>query len=312
MKSLKLPSSHNNSKNDNRKSSWLKQLFKGFLLLITYEIIEELIEEAIAWTITTVITKAVSFLLVVFLTQSAKAVAKTIARALGILLKPIVKKLTYRAGNDKITKIMRFIDMCKEKIRNNKFLQFLKRNPKSILGVVGGIVASLAGGVLTTGGLYIGNVALPLWAKIVIGCVVVGVLSVLIVLGVTGAGFESKVKLALRVIAQRLGFGEAVDALAKVEQEYERERAKIAEEERRAEEERLAKYSTAWRNAIATGTFDGSLNEYIEEMVKKEEELKRQQEEKIAQEKAIRVKNEWRTAVLKGEFTGSLVEWENR
>ena len=312
MKSLKLPLSHNNSKNDNRIGSWLKQFFKGFALLLTYELIEELIEEAIAQTITTVIATAVSFIAVIICTQISKAFAKSIARALGILLKPIVKKLTYKVGNDKIIKIKRFIDMCKEKIKNNKFLQFLKRNPKSIVGVLAGVVASLAGGALTTGGLYVGGVELPLWAKIVIGCVVFAVLALLTILGVTGAGFESKIKLALREVATRLGLGEAVVALEKVEQEFIAEQEKQAELEKKAEEERLAKYSIAWRTAIANGSFDGSLQEYIDEMAKKEEEARHLEEERVAKEKAIKIKNEWRTAVLKGEFTGSLVEWEKK
>ena len=104
--------------------SWIKTFCKGFGLLLTYEIIEELIEEAIAYTITTIIAKAVSFLLVVVLTQTVKVTAKGLAKGITIALKPAVKKLTYRDGNDKITKIMRFINMCKVKIKQNKILIF--------------------------------------------------------------------------------------------------------------------------------------------------------------------------------------------
>ena len=50
-----------------KKSSVFTKFFKGFGLLLTYEIIEELLEEAIAWTITTVLARALSFLLVVVL-----------------------------------------------------------------------------------------------------------------------------------------------------------------------------------------------------------------------------------------------------
>lgn len=308
MKSLKCQSSQDKSKNDNRIGSWLKKLGKGATLLLTYELIEELIEEAIAWTITTVIAKALSVALVIFITQGIKCGAK----GLVVLLKPIIKKITYKTGNDKITKIKRFIDMCKEKIRNNKFLQFLKRNPKSIVGVIAGVIASLASGVGTTGALYLYDTQLPLWAKIVCGCGVFIILLALTTLGVTGAGFENKTKLALREIAQRLGFGKAVDALAKVEEEFAVEQEKIAEAEKKAEEERIAKYSNEWKNAIARGDFDGSLNEYIDEMVKKEEEIKKAQEEKIAEQKAILDKQEWKTAVLNGTFTGSFAEWENK
>ena len=308
MKSQKCLSSQD-SNNDNKIVSWLKSFFKGFVLLITYEVLEELIEEAIALTITTFIAKTLSFLLLVFFTQLAKFGVKSIAKGIKILLKPIVKKLTYKIGNDKINKIKRFIDMCKEKIRNNKFLQFLKRNPKSIVGIIGGVLASLATGCASTGALYFAEVEMPLWAKIVIGCAIFAVLLTFAILGVTGAGFENQSKQALRKLAERLGFGKAVDALAIVEEEYEREQEKIAEQERKAEEERVAKYSTAWKNAIAEGTFDGSLNDFIAEMVAKEEEAKRKEEERLAEQKLANAKNEWRLAVLNGEFTGSFEEW---
>ena len=117
--------------------------------------------------------------------------------------------------------------MCKEKVKENKFLTFLKNNPKSILGIIGGLVASVAGGAVTAGGMYWGNVQLPLWAVIVIGVVVCLVLFVFIALGVNGAGFESPAKKALRLVANKLGFGKAVEALDKVEQEYEIGRAHV-------------------------------------------------------------------------------------
>lgn len=116
--------SSNQRQGKGNSCSWIKAFCKGFGLLLTYEIIEELIEEAIAYTITTIIAKAVSFLLVVVLTQTVKVTAKGLAKGITIALKPAVKELTYREGNDKITKIMRFINMCKEKIKENKFLNF--------------------------------------------------------------------------------------------------------------------------------------------------------------------------------------------
>ena len=73
-------------------------------MLLTYEIIEELIEEAIAYTITTVIAKTLSFLLVVVLTQTVKVTAKGLAKGITVVLKPAVKRLTYKEGNDKINK----------------------------------------------------------------------------------------------------------------------------------------------------------------------------------------------------------------
>ena len=91
-----------NTTTQKKKSSVFAKFFKGFGLLLTYEIIEELLEEAIAWTITTVLAKAVSFLLVVVLTQCTKVTIKYTTKLLKVLLKPLVTKLVYRPGNDKV------------------------------------------------------------------------------------------------------------------------------------------------------------------------------------------------------------------
>lgn len=93
------------------KSSVFTKFFKGFGLLLTYEIIEELLEEAIAWTITTVLARALSFLLVVVLTQCTKVTIKYSVKLLKVLLKPLVTKLVYRPGNDKVNFIRKLF--CK-------------------------------------------------------------------------------------------------------------------------------------------------------------------------------------------------------
>lgn len=296
--------------NEWKFGSWLKAFCKGFGLLLTYEIIEELIEEAIAYTITTVIAKAVSFLLVVFLTQSIKIGAKGLAKGITIALKPLVKKLTYKEGNDKVNKILRFINMCKEKINDNKFLNWLKNNPKSILGIVSGFIASLSGGAITVGGLYFGNVQLPLWAIIVIGCVVFGALFALVALGVTGAGFESPVKKMLRQFAVKLGFGEAVTALENTYAQYEAEQEAKAEAERVALEQAQAKYKEEWRVAILNGRFDGSLEEYIAKKAQEEAEAQARLEEAQREQALAKAKVEWRNAVANGEYIGSFVDWQ--
>jgi hypothetical protein len=94
-----------------KKSSVFTKFFKGFGLLLTYEIIEELLEEAIAWTITTVLARALSFLLVVVLTQCTKVTIKYSVKMLKVLLKPLVTKLVYRPGNDKVNFIKKLF--CK-------------------------------------------------------------------------------------------------------------------------------------------------------------------------------------------------------
>ena len=291
-------------------SSWLKTFCKGFGLLLTYEIIEELIEEAIAYTITTVIAKAVSFLLVVILTQTVKVTAKGLAKGITIALKPAIKKLTYKEGNDKITKIIKVINMCKEKIKENKFLNFLKRNPKSIIGILVGLIASLASGGATTCGLLFGKVELPLWANICVGVVVCAVLFIAIVFGVKGAGFENAKQYQGRIIAKKLGFDKAYDAILKAEQDFEAEEEAKAEQEKAEEERRQAQHKEAWRNDILNGVFDGSLEEYT--VVKEQElaELKAKQEEQEKQAQLERLKAEYRSAVANLGYTGSFVDYQ--
>jgi hypothetical protein len=307
-------SASNKSCNIDRKRgdvcSWIRAFCKGFGLLLTYEIIEELIEEAIAYTITTVIAKAVSFLLVVILTQTVKVTAKGLAKGIVIVLKPLVKKLTYKEGNDKTKKILRFIDMCKEKIKENKFLTFLKNNPKSILGIISGFIASIAGGAVTAGGMYWGNVQLPLWAIIVIGAVVCIALFIFIVLGVNGAGFEGPAKKALRLLANKLGFTKAVEALDKVEQEYEAEEAAKAEAEKIEKERIQAKYQEGWRLDVLNGMFEGSLESYIEEKQKAEAEAEAKIKEEQARLALEEQKRQYRSAVANNGYTGSFTDWQ--
>ena len=295
--------------------SWLKTFCKGFGLLITYEIIEELIEEAIAYTITTIIAKAVSFLLVVVLTQTVKVTAKGLAKGITIALKPAVKKLTYREGNDKITKIMRFINMCKEKIKENKFLNFLKRNPKSILGIISGFIASLASGAGTTCGLIVGKVELPLWANICFGVLVWVVLFIFNIIGVKSAGFEGVAKYQVRKLAEKLGFGKAAEELDKVEQAIEAEDKEKAEQEKLALEQAKAKYQEAWRIDITSKKIDihVSLEDYIAQKQAEEKEAEEKaKQEKIdaeAEQEKLAIENAFLAAVSNG-YAGSFDTWK--
>lgn len=104
----------------------LQSFRKGFGLLLCYELIEEFLEEAIAWTITTVAAKAISFLLVVFATQTIKVTAKSIF----IVLKPVVKRLIYKEGNDKMNAL-------------KALLKNLKANWKNYLGIVSAVATAV-------------------------------------------------------------------------------------------------------------------------------------------------------------------------
>ena len=248
--------------------------------------------------------------MVVILTQTVKVTAKGLAKGITIALKPAIKKLTYKEGNDKITKIIKVINMCKEKIKENKFLNFLKRNPKSIIGILVGFIASLASGGATTCGLLFGKVELPLWANICVGVVVCVVLFISILIGVKGAGFENAKQYQGRIIAKKLGFDKAYDAILKAEQDFEAEEEAKAEQEKAEEERRQAQYKEAWRNDILNGVFDGSLEEYT--VVKEQElaELKAKQEEQEKQAQLERLKAEYRSAVANLGYTGSFADYQ--
>lgn len=312
----KSSSNHSFNGKDNKFGKWLKTFCKGFGLLLTYEIIEELIEEAIAYTITTIIAKAVSFILVVVLTQTVKVTAKGLAKGITVVLKPAVKKLTYKEGNDKVNKLLRFINMCKDKIQNNKFLNFLKRNPKSILGILVGVGASVASGGATTCGLIVGNVELPLWAEICVGVVVCIVLAIPICFGVNGAGFENATKYQGRKLAETFGVEKAYDAILKAKEEFEAEEeanAKAeqekAEAERLATEKRLEQYEEAWHIEVARKTTKLGLDEYI---AQKETELAEVKAKQAAADEAKALENaqtEWIKAATTGGYKGSFEEW---
>ena len=298
-------------KDKGKVSSWLKTFCKGFGLLLTYEIIEEFIEEAIAYTITTVIAKTLSFLLVVVLTQTVKVTAKGLAKGITVVLKPAVKRLTYKEGNDKINKILRFIDMCKEKIKENKFLNFLKRNPKTIVGMVSGLIASIATGGATTCGLLVGHVELPLWANICIGVIICIVLFIANIFGVKGAGFENVKQYEGRKIAEKVGFDKAYDAILKAEQDFEAEEEEAKQkaeaekaEQEKAQEEARAKYESEWRAGMLDGSVsvDVSLDDYVAEKQKAEEE-KAAEIEKAKEEQAFRV------AIANG-YKGNFQAWK--
>lgn len=200
--------------------------------------------------------------------------------------------------------------MCKEKIKENKFLNFLKRNPKSIVGILVGLIASIASGGATTCGLVIGNVELPLWAEICIGVVICVALFVCIALGVTGAGFENSLKQKLRLLAEKLGFGQAVEALDKAEAEYEAEEEAKAEAERLANEKEQERYKEAWRLAIVQRKFDGSLEEFIAVKQEEEAEAKAKQEEAEKEQALARAKTEFINAVANNGYIGSFENWQ--
>lgn len=264
------------------KSLW--NFTKGFTLLLTYEVIEELLEESIAWAITTIAARAISFLVVVLLTQSTKVTIKGLAKGLTVLLKPLVKKITYRAGNDKIDKIRRIYKTMKNAVA--KFIAFVARNKKSILATTTAFLASIGvGGAVDTGMIFAG-VELPKYAFYLVALGVAIFMFVPTFIGIKGAGIETQ--------------QEYDDRLKKEEEaKAEKKALKEAEAKAKAEQEEIL--------ALAKAEEQKKLEE---EQAKKEEQAKLQaeQEERRKQDELNRLKQEYALAVANG-FEGSLIDF---
>ena len=279
------------------KSKVVLGFLKGFSLLLTYEIIEELLEELIAWSITAVLAKALSFLIVVLLTQVVKLSAKTLGKALAIILKPLVKKAIYRPGNDKIKIFLRRTKMAdviktdpeQDEKKPNKIGELLKKlidyckcNIKSNTATVTNVLSSFASGSVVGGGLYLGGVAIPQWAYIVIGAVVTVAVFIVTELGVKGAGFETPEQYAKRTEAEK-----AVKDIKKI-QKQEKIAAAEAEKKAKAEAKKLQAILDAEK--------------------KEKAKAERIAAEKLARDKALENAHKYQEAVA-GGYKGSLTEW---
>ena len=148
--------------------------------VFVWELIEEGLEELIAYTITNAlaifVTKAISTLAIISATQGIKLLLKR-------TLKPIIKTLTYKEGNDKMSKI-------------KSFFSWIWANKKSLLGIVSGSIMALSGAEV------IDVSALP---ELNIGgfnitpIIYYGILLIIALIGVFGKGFESIQEFADRI-----------------------------------------------------------------------------------------------------------------
>lgn len=213
-----------------KHNSLFRTFFKGFGLLVTYEIIEEFLEEAISWAITTAIAKTLSFLIVVVLTQTVKISAKAIAKGLTVAIKPWIKQQIYKPGNDKVMGLIKFINkIChtniqlpndskdvplgEEETKINEggnikmsdekksskfvaFVNFVKCNKKSILSTATSLVASLGSGTLVQ--TWCANSGIPGLYTYLIAAVCAVVMFGLTELGVSARGWETLAKFTVR------------------------------------------------------------------------------------------------------------------
>lgn len=160
---------------DNEKQSFWGKICSGsgwaLFTMFVWEMIEEGIENLIAFALssalTVFITKALSTLAIVTATQGIKVSIKR-------FLTPLIKTLTYKEGNDKMSKI-------------KQFFVWVWCNKKSLGGVCSSAVIALSGtGVIDVNSLpalYIGsfNITPIVYYLFLIA---------LTIIGITGKGFE--------------------------------------------------------------------------------------------------------------------------
>lgn len=238
-------------------------------------------EESIAWAITTVAARAISFIVVVLLTQTTKITVKGLAKGLTVLLKPLVKKITYRAGNDKVDKIRRIYKTMKNAVA--KFIAFVVRNKKSITSTVASLLASVGAGVGADGAIVFFGVTLPEYAYYLIAAGVAIVMFALTELGIAAKGWENQ-----KEYDERIAKEEADKA--------EKKALKEAEAKAKAEQEEIL--------ALAKAEEQKKLEAEQAEQAK----LQAEQEERRKQDELNRLKQEYAVAKLNG-FEGSLVDF---
>jgi len=238
--------------------------------------------------------------------QSSKAlqVSKPITTKLAQKVLPIIT--TYFIRNIK-NKISRGKTM---ELKKDTFISYLKNNPKTIVGLVSSIVASLACGGATSYGMILGNVAIPLWAKAIIGCVVFLVFGALTVLGTISSGWENNAKVLARQIAVDMGYGNAVEALEQAKEQYDAVKEREAQEKKAKDEAERQNYKRAYLDQVNNGSYIGSLDDYIAE----QEQIKalKEKEQEIADREAkeTELKNQWVIEVSNGTTELSFEKWK--
>ena len=170
-----------------KEKKWYQRLINGdmFLALLVSELFEELLEEAIATGITWIIGKLVSVLFIIALTQGTK-----------IIIKRVVKSITYREGNDKMAKIKNFFTKAKKVLTEN----VIWSNKLTISGI-------FAYAFMLLEGTDVVNViaALPeltVYGFNVMPYVVYAILGILSMVGVGKQGFEGVKTYLARVHAK--------------------------------------------------------------------------------------------------------------
>lgn len=191
----------------------IKELFvNSFVFYLAIDLVEELLEEIFAFGITWVFAKALSTFAVVVITTGGKAIFKS-----------IVKRITYKEGNDKMKAIQ-------------KFGQWIKGNYKPLLGTASAAVTALGGtGVIDVMSLPALDIA-GFNITPILFYVIFGVLSIF---GVSQKGWRNlATAIAETEIESKVKHNKHVQATAKKRVKAEEKEAKLSQA---AQEKKTAK-----------------------------------------------------------------------
>lgn len=145
-----------------------------FFALLLSELLEELLEEMIAVGFSWIIGKVLNVLLLVALTQGTK-----------IVIKRIIKSITYKEGNDKMEKLKNFFSTLKEKLTKN----VIWSNKLTISGMASTLFMLLEGTDITN--VVSSLPTLTIYGFNVMPYIIYLVLGLLAMFGVGKQGFES-------------------------------------------------------------------------------------------------------------------------
>lgn len=149
----------------NNKPSIIKGWIKTFAVLFGAECLEELfeslIEEGIVAGMSWIFSNAITNVLFIFgIVQLLKMSTKQLTKILIIIIRPIIKKYTYKEGQDKVDKLKNLFTYLGNE---------LATNPITICGIV------VNGGIFTFLGLVLEKIIsmnLPSWASILLAVLV--------------------------------------------------------------------------------------------------------------------------------------------
>lgn len=229
------------------------------------------------------------------------------------LSKPVATKVVRVLFPTLSTYILKKLNRKKEQLKMEKkdtFITYLKNNPKTIIGLVGSIVSSLACGGATSYGLVLGNIEIPLWAKIIIGAVVFLSFGFITVLGTISSGWENNLKVATRELAVKLGYSNAVNVLEEAKADYDRQQEELAKQEELKKEQELAVYKSQYIAQVSTGNYSGSLDDFIAEQKAKKAEQDALIEKQHEEQQEAELKAKWVEAIRLGETDLGFEQWK--